>query len=138
MYCSIYCPQQAIINPYLHWRFLDTLGQVWVSLLCSRCSFLLGPGARKVLFVPSKSLFLQSCVNSSSSMVGLLATSPKWAYAIPRSDAPKTHALQQSTDDPNLCRRHSNSSVSVSVGSLGSGAHKVCLSPLSISGRHGV
>ena len=30
------------------------------------------------------------------------------------------------------------SSVSVSVGSLGPGAHKVCLSPLSISGGNGV
>ena len=31
-----------------------------------------------------------------------------------------------------------HSSVSVSVGSLGPGAHKVCLSPLSISGGFGV
>ena len=31
-----------------------------------------------------------------------------------------------------------HSFVSVSVGSLGPGAHKVCLSPLSISGRYGV
>ena len=38
-------------------------------------SFLLGPGAHKVLFVPSKSLFPQSCVSSGGSMVGLTATS---------------------------------------------------------------
>ena len=31
-----------------------------------------------------------------------------------------------------------HSSVLVSVGSLGPGAHKVCVSPLSISGRYGV
>ena len=31
-----------------------------------------------------------------------------------------------------------HSSVSVSVGSLGPGAHKVCLSPLSVSGGYGV
>ena len=31
-----------------------------------------------------------------------------------------------------------HSSVSVSVGSLGTGAHKVCLSPLSISGGNAV
>ena len=31
-----------------------------------------------------------------------------------------------------------HSSVSVSLGSLGPGAHKVCLSPLSVSGRYGV
>ena len=30
-----------------------------------------------------------------------------------------------------------HSSVSVSVGSLGPGAHKICLSPLSVSGRYG-
>ena len=30
------------------------------------------------------------------------------------------------------------SSVSVFVGSLGPGAHKVCFSPLSVSGRYGV
>ena len=39
----------------------------------------------KVLFVPSKSLFPQSCVSSGGSMVGLMATSSKRAYAIPRS-----------------------------------------------------
>ena len=31
-----------------------------LSLLWSHCSFLLGPGAHKVLFVPSKSLFFQN------------------------------------------------------------------------------
>ena len=35
----------------------ETPGQVWVSLLWGPCSFLLGPGAHKVLFVPSKRLF---------------------------------------------------------------------------------
>ena len=32
-------------------------GQVGVSLLWGHCSFLLGPGAHKVLFVPPQSLF---------------------------------------------------------------------------------
>ena len=36
---------------------VDTHRQVWVGLLWGRCSVLLGPGAYKVLFVPSKSLF---------------------------------------------------------------------------------
>ena len=36
---------------------LDTHRLVGVSLLWGHCSFLLGPGAHKVLFVPSKSLF---------------------------------------------------------------------------------
>ena len=55
-------------------------------------SLLLGPGAHKVLFVPSKSLFPQSCVSSGSSMVGLMATSSKRAYAIPKSAAPRAPA----------------------------------------------
>ena len=44
-----------------------------------------GPGVHKVLFVPSKSLFRQSCVIFGGSVVGLMATSSKMAYAIPRS-----------------------------------------------------
>ena len=53
---------QASANPCLRQRLLDTHGQVWVSLLWGHYSFLLGPGAHKVLFVPSKNLFPQSCV----------------------------------------------------------------------------
>ena len=55
--------QQATTDPRLCWRLLDTHRQVWVSFLWGHCSFLLGPGARKVLSVSSKSLFLQSCVS---------------------------------------------------------------------------
>ena len=52
--------RQATVNPRLHWRLLDTHRQGWLSLLWGHCSFLLGPGEHKVLFVPSKSLFPQS------------------------------------------------------------------------------
>ena len=48
---------------------------------------LLGPGMHKVLFVPSKSLFPLSCVSSGGSVVGLIVTSSKRAYAIPRAPA---------------------------------------------------
>ena len=51
--------KQATANPYLCQRLLDTHGQVWVSLLWGHCSFLLGPGAHTVLFVPAKSLLPQ-------------------------------------------------------------------------------
>ena len=68
------------------------MGKSGSSLLWGHCSFLLGPGAHKVLFVPSKRLFPQSCVNSNSFMVGLMVTSSKQAYAIRRSDAPKAPA----------------------------------------------
>ena len=56
--------QQATTDPCLPWRLLDTHRQVWLSLLWDHCSFLLGSGAYKILFVPSKSLFPQSCVSS--------------------------------------------------------------------------
>ena len=55
----------ALFLPY--WPmppFLHTHRQVWVSLLWGRCSFLLAPGAHKISFVPSKSLFPQSCGRS--------------------------------------------------------------------------
>ena len=70
-------------------RPLDTHGQVWVSLLWVHCSFLLGPGVYKVLFLPSRNLYPQSCVSSGGSMVGLMATSSKRTYAIPKSAAPR-------------------------------------------------
>ena len=79
---------QATTDPCLHQRLLDTHRHVRVSLLWGHCSFLLGPGTHKVLFVLSKSLFPQSCVSSGGSMVELMATSSKRAYAIPRSAAP--------------------------------------------------
>ena len=79
---------QATADTCHRWRLLDTHGQVWVSLLSGHCSLLLCPGVHKLLFVPSKSLFPQSCVSSGSSMVGLTAAS-KRAYAIPRSTAPR-------------------------------------------------
>ena len=67
--------QQATADPRLCQRLLGTHGQVWVSLLWSHCFFLLGPAVHKVLFVPSKSLFPQSCVIPGGSVVGLTATS---------------------------------------------------------------
>ena len=54
------------------------------SVSCGQCSIFLGSGMQKVLFVPFKSLFPQSCVISGGSMVGLMAISSKRAYAIPR------------------------------------------------------
>ena len=74
---------QAIADPCLHWRLLDTHGQIWVSLLWEHCFFVLGPGVHKLLFVPPSSLFPQSCFSSGDSMVELMATSSKRAYVTP-------------------------------------------------------
>ena len=89
---SVSDPAAATADPLLHWRLLDTHGQVWVSLFWGHFSFLLGPGVHKVLFVPSKGLFPQSCVSSGGFMVGLMATSSKRTYAIPRSAVPRAPA----------------------------------------------
>ena len=53
--------QQATAKPRLCQRLLDTHGQVWVSFLWDPCSFLLDPGAHKVLFMPSKSVSPVPC-----------------------------------------------------------------------------
>ena len=81
----------------------------------------------------------QFCVSYGISMVGLIVTSSKRAYAIPKSAAPRAPvpaADHHQPIPPQEMLKHS--SVSISVASLGRGAHKVCLSPLSISGGNGV
>ena len=73
----------------------------------------------KVLFVPSKRLFPQSCVSSGSFMVGLMETSSKRAYAIPRSAAPSAPAPEAGhcwPIPPQETLKHS--SVSISRGTL--------------------
>ena len=127
--------KQATANSRLHQRHLDTHGHVWISFLWGHCSFLLGHGTHKVLFVPSRSLF-----PSGSSMVGLMPTSSKRAYAIPRSAASRAPApvvghwwpipLQDTL-------KHSKAGLTQSLWVLL--VHtRFCLSPLSISGRYGV
>ena len=60
-HCCPQCPQLAVSHCQMSlWRLLDT--QVWVNLLWGHYFFFLGLGVNKVLFVPSKSLFSQSCV----------------------------------------------------------------------------
>ena len=69
-YCYTQCPQPRSRLLPTHtsagdsWTFMGKAG----SLSCGgHRFFLLGPGAHKALFVPSKSLFPQSCVNSGGS-----------------------------------------------------------------------
>ena len=119
---------------------LETHGHSQASMgqsLWGHFSFLLGPGEHKVLFVPSKSPFPQSFVNSGGSMVGLMATSSKRAYAIPRSTAPRGPALAPAAGycwPVPLQETSKHSYGSVSVGFLGPSAHKIYLSPLNVSG----
>ena len=95
MHCYTQCPQPCSRPLPTHtsardsWTLMGKSGSVSCG---GHCSFLLGPGAHKVLFLPSKSLFPQSWVSSDGSMVGLMATSSKRVYAIPRSAAPRAPA----------------------------------------------
>ena len=118
MYSVPLALQQIIVDPRLCQRLLDTLSQVWVSLLWDHFSFLLGLGAHKFVFVPSKSLFPQSHVSSGGSIVGLMVISSKRAYAIPRSLHPEPLPLRQATADLYLHRRHSNTILAQSLWGL--------------------
>ena len=101
-------PQQAATDPCFCQRLLNTHRQVWVSLLWGHCSFLLGTGTQKVLFVSSKGLFPKSCVSSGGSMVGLMATSSKRVMPHPGLLHSEPLPLKQATADLYLCKRHSN------------------------------
>ena len=136
MYCYTHCPQPWIRSPLTHtstgvsWTLLGNLGQSpW-----GHCSFLLGPCAQSSVCTLQESIF-QSCVSSVISMVGLMVTSSKRAYAMPRSAAaraPVPVAVHCWLVHPQDTLKHN--SVSLSVGSLGPDVHKFCLSPLSVSG----
>ena len=116
-HCPTQCPRLCS-RPPLAQASTETPGQVWVSLLWGHCSFLLGPGVHKVLFVPSKCLFPQLCVSSGSSVVGLVGTSSKRAYAIPRSAAPRAPAPAAGTADRCLHRRHPDTVLAQSLWGL--------------------
>ena len=94
-HCYTQCPQscsrlqQATSDPHLHQRHSQAN---LVSLLWGHCSFLLGPGVHKVLFVPFKSLIFPVLNKFCSSIVGLIMTSSKRVYAIPKSAAPRAPA----------------------------------------------
>ena len=62
-HCYTQCPQPCSRPPPTQASH-ETPLSVWVSLLWGHCSFLLSPGAHNILFVSSKSLFLQSCVST--------------------------------------------------------------------------
>ena len=111
MHCCTQCPPPCSRLPPTYasagdsWTLRASLGQSPVG------SLLLSPGSwctsHEVLFVLSKSLFPQSCVSSGGSVVRIMVTSSKRAYAIPRSAVPRAPAApgQQATADPYLLRR---------------------------------
>ena len=74
---------------------LESPGHSWASLGQPLVeSLLLSSGSwctQGSVCAPQESVS-QSCVSSGGSMVGLMATSAKGAYAIPRSATPRAHA----------------------------------------------
>ena len=138
-YCYTQCPlQQATAEPCL-WletpgHSLESLGQSLVGSLllsaghwCTRCSV-----------CALQESISQSCVLSGRSVVGLMATSSKRAYAIPKSAAPRAPApaaVHCWPVPPQETLKHS--SVSVSVGLWGL-VHTRFVCALSVSGRDGV
>ena len=86
-------------------------------------SLLLSPGSwlHKLLFVPSKSLFPQSCVSSGGCMVEFNGNSllpPRGLMPYPGLLHPEPLPLQQSTADLCLHRRHSNTVLTQSLWGL--------------------
>ena len=73
---------------------LETPGHSWASLGQSLVgSLLLSPGSCCTRFcLCLQESISQSCVSSGRSIVGLMATTSKRAYAIPRSAAPRAPA----------------------------------------------
>ena len=133
--------KQAFANTCLCWRPLDTHGQGWVSLLWGHCSFLLGPGVHKVLFGPSSSLFPQFCESSAGSIMGLMATSSKRAYAIHT----QVYCTQSSCPcgRPLLIRTSTGDTQTLKAGLAPSVwgllvCTRFCLSPPSVSGGYGI
>ena len=99
---------------------LKTPGHSWESLGQSLVgSLLLYPGSwcTQGSVCALQESVSQSCVSTGSSMVGLTATSPKRAYAIPRSAAPRAPAPRQAMLTRTSARDTQTQFVSVSVGS---------------------
>ena len=122
---------QATSDPHLQQRLLDTHRQV----SCGVTAPSYGSWCTRFCCALQESIS-QSCVSSASSMAGLMANSSKRTYAIPTPRSPFPVAEHCQPIPPQEMLKHS--SVSVSVGTLGPGPHKVHLSPLSISGGNGV
>ena len=99
--------QQATTQPRLQ---PETPGHSRASLGQSLVrSLLLSPGSwcTKVSVCALQESVSPDCVNSGSSMVGLMVTSSKRAYAIPRSTPPRTSAPEAAHCWPVPLKRHS-------------------------------
>ena len=127
--------QQASTDPCICWRLLDTHGKSG-SVSCGvtapfswRTRFCVCP-PRVYFPVLCKFWQLYGGVNGDLLQEGLCHTQ------VCCIQCPCPCSRPPLAVPPQEMLRHS--SVSVSVGSLGPGAHKVCLIPLSVTGGNGV
>ena len=133
MFCYSPCPKPCSRPPWTHAFARDS----WTSTGKSVGSLFLSPMSRCTKFCHAlQESISQSCVSYGRSIVGLMATTSKRAYAIPTPRAPFPVADHCQTVPPQETLKHS--SVSVSVGSLCPGALMICLNPLRVSGRNRV
>ena len=120
-HCCTQCPQPCSRPPLTHPSARDswTLTGKSGSVSCGVTAPFSWVLVHKVLFVPSRSLFPQSCVSSGGSMVGLMATSSnKGLMPYPGLLHPEPLPLWQATADPFLCRRHSDTVLAQSLWGL--------------------
>ena len=119
--------QQATTNPRLCWRLLDIHRQVWVSLLWGHCSFPLGPGAQGSVSQSCVKFWqLYGGVNGDLLQGGLCHTQ------VCCTQSPCLCGSPLLTLPPQETLKHN--SVSISVGSLGPGVHKVWALLVSLAG----
>ena len=83
--------------PLLRWRLLDTHGKSGSVSCGGTAPFSWVLVHIRFCLCPPRVLFPQSCVSSGDSVVVLMATSSKRAYAVPRSAAPRALPLRQAT-----------------------------------------
>ena len=132
-YCHSLCPQSCGRPPLTQAFTRDFQTPTGKSPVGS---LFLTPGSWCTKFCCALQESTQSYISSGSSIVGLMTTSSKRIYAISTPRSPVPVADHCWPVPPQETLKHN--SVSVSVGSLGPCAHKVCLSPLSVSGKNGV
>ena len=94
MYCYTQCPQPCSRPPPTYISTEDPWTLPGKSGSVSYGALLLSPGSwcTQGSVCALQESVSQSCVSSGGSMVGLIMTSPKRAYAIPRSAAPRASA----------------------------------------------
>jgi len=120
MYCYTQCPQPSSRPPRTHtsagdsWTVTGKSGQSLVGSLLLYSGSWCTQGSICAL----QESISQSCVSSGSSVVRLMATSFKRAYAIPRSAAPRSPVPAAVHCWPVPHRRHSHTVLSQSLWGL--------------------